>query len=197
MSFARLAISTATIEPLPAFNYINLPTRETATVLVQECIHNVFSVYPVLTGALIYGSLESVYQHNGQYSPPLAIWNIRLVLAISLLLRSGSKGDVDYQSACRHVAIALQQAETVLQPGVTTTTQAVLLLSLYSILDPAHFSSWYLLSIAVRVWIDIGLHQEPAHLKRPLHVVQNHRRLFYCIYSLDRYVLVTSSNTCD
>lgn len=189
MSFARLAISTATTEPLPVSDHISLPSREIATALVQACLRDVFSVYPVLTETLIYGYLESVYQHNGQYGSSLAIWNVRLAIAIGLLLRSRHKGDADYETACRHLAVALNHAETVLQPGIATTTQAVLLLLLYSILDPAHFSPWYLLSIAVRVWIDIGLHQEPAHLKRPSHVVQHHRRLFYCIYSLDRYVV--------
>ena len=167
MSFARLVMSMATIKELPVTDPLDLPARESTVGLVQICIDKVFALYPILTETSIYGSVESVYQHTGAYSSPNDIWNVRLVAAIGLLCNATTKGDTNHQMAIRHVTEALEQAEAVLQPGITSTTQAILLLFVYSIFDPVYFSPWYLLSIAVKVWLDIGLHQEPAHMKRP------------------------------
>jgi hypothetical protein len=195
MSFARLVLSTASLEDIPPSSNIAFPVRESAADLVQECVKNVFSVYPVLSETATYGSLEAAYRHAGQFCSSLDLWNVRLVIAIGLLCRSTSKDDMHYQSAVRHLSAALEHREAVLQPGSAEAIQAILLLVLYSLLDPAHFSVWYLVSVASRIWVDIGLHQEPVHLRRKSTTAQYHRRLFYCIYSLDRLVQKFGNNS--
>lgn len=187
MSFARLVLSTASVEEMPPPSINALPTRDVATTLVKECIQKVFVLYPVLSETAIFGSLEAAYQHGGNYCLPADRWNIRMVLAIALLCRSQSKGDVHYQSAVRHAAVALEQREAVIQPGSVAAVQAVLLLVIYSTLDPSHFSCWYLIGVASRIMVDIGLHQEGTEDARTKpSQLETRRRLFYCVYSLDR-----------
>ena len=170
-----------------------LPPRDLATTLVEECMHRVFSLYPILSDTAIFGSLEAVYQHDGHYCAALDRWNVRMVLAIALLCRSQTKDDAQYQSAVRHASIALEQRESVIQPGSVTTVQAVLLLVIYSVLDPSHYSSWYLIGVASRIMVDIGLHQEPSEeLRMKPSRLELRRRLFYCVYSLDRFGMTSS-----
>jgi hypothetical protein len=70
----------------------------------------------------------------------------------------------------------------------------MLLLAQYSFVDPARFRSWYLVGMAAKVAVDLGLHQDP-----PTEVLTNHdrldmrRRVFHCIYCLDRFVPFVSS----
>lgn len=195
MSFARLILTTASVSEMPQPSISMLPPREFGISLVQDCIQKIFVIYPVLSDSMIFGSMEAAYQHNGRYCPPQDCWNTRMVLAIASLCRSQAKGDIQYQNAVSHAAVALGQREAVLQPGSIATVQATLLLVIYSMMDPSHYSSRYLIGVAARVAVDIGLHQDPAadeqmRLKPPQ--LELRRRIFYCVYALDRSVELSS-----
>ncbi|MCJ1396389.1 hypothetical protein MMC18_009279 [Xylographa bjoerkii] len=188
MSFARLVLSTSSVEEMPRFSSNALPSRELGRELVQQCLKETFSLYPVLTDTAIFGSLDAVYQQRG-YSTVSHCWDVRLSFAIALLSRSRSKGDHLYRDAVRHASSALEVAEAVILPGSIASLQAIILLVLYSMLDPSHFNSWYLIGVASRVMADLGLHQEPAE---ELRVKESHlmlrRRIFSCVYTLDRAI---------
>jgi hypothetical protein len=114
-----------------------------------------------------------------------------MVLAIASASVSYHNNDKNHQRAWALVSEALTYAEEVLRPGSITGIQAILLLAQYSLVDPVRFRSWYLVGMAVKVAIDLGLHQDP-----PAEVLTNpdrldiRRRVFHCIYCLDRFVLV-------
>ena len=186
MSFARLVLSTSSVEEMPRFSSNTLPTRELGRELVQQCLQEMFSLYPVLTDTAIFGSLEAVYQQSGHHTA-LHHWDVRLSFAIALMSRSRSKGDLRYREAVCHASSALERAEAVILPGSIAGLQAILLLVLYSMLDSSHFNSWYLIGVASRVMVDLGLHQDPAE---ELRVKGSHlmlrRRIFACVYTLDR-----------
>ncbi|MCJ1386365.1 hypothetical protein MMC17_009491 [Xylographa soralifera] len=188
MSFARLVLSTSSVEEMPRFSSNALPPRELGRELVQRCLREMFSLYPVLTDTAIFGSLDAVYQQRG-YITALHRWDVRLSFAIALMSRSPSKGGQMYRDAVRHASSALEDAEAVILPGSIASLQAILLLVLYSMLDPSHFNSWYLIGVASRVMADLGLHQDPAEelrVKEP-HLILR-RRIFSCVYTLDRAI---------
>lgn len=114
---------------------------------------------------------------------------LRMVLAIASASVSEQNNDKMHQRAWAFVSEALTYAEEVLRPGSISGIQAILLLAQYSFVDPARFRSWYLVGMAAKVAIDLGLHQDP-----PTEVFTNHdrldirRRVFHCIYCLDRFV---------
>ena len=187
MSFARLALSTATIERLPAPASRDLPPRAVATAALQDCIQNIFVYCPVLSDTAVFGALEVAFEHGGHFSSPHDIWNLNMCLAIGFLTRSRAKDDAAYQKAVHHAAIALEQRETVVLPGALNRLQAIILLVLYSLLNPTHFDTWCLMGLAVRVMVDMGLHAESfqeTHTKRANAELRH--RLFNCIYILDR-----------
>lgn len=166
-----------------------LPPRDTAVTLVQYSLKEIFSLYPVLSETAVFGSLEAVYQRR-EYADPWDRWVIRMIFANSLISQSRSKGDPQYCEAVRHASSAMEVIEAVLHPGSVAGIRAVLLLVLYSMKDPSHFRSWYLIGVASRVTIDLGLHQEPSDdLRMKESQLQLRRRIFYCVYALDRYKL--------
>ena len=71
--------------------------------------------------------------------------------------------------------------------------KAVLLLGVYSMMRPAAPGVWYVLGTALRLAVDLGLHQENTpraeKLWDPL-ALDERRRLFWCTYSVDRQVCV-------
>ena len=188
MSFARLILSTSSVAELPHCPVIGFPPRDLAISLVQRYLESISIQYPVLTETSLYGSLDAVYQSHTR-ARPIDHWNIRLVLAIALASYSQSKDDTRYREAVHHVIAAMSQVEYVIQPGSMTGIQAVLLLALYSLVDPSHFSSWYLIGVAGRAMVDLGLHQDSAEelkVKEPQLGLRH--RIYQCVYCLDRLV---------
>lgn len=187
MSFARLVFSTASVNDLPAVSVDALPPREFAVALAEEALRKVLAFCPVLTNSAVFGALETAYQHEGRFCTPQERWNLRMVLALGSLCRSSKHGDAQYQSAVSHAAAAAEHREAVIHPGSIASLQSILLLVLYAIMDPSHFKPWYAVGIAARVMVDIGLHQDPpedTHLKPTQ--IELRRRIFHCVYMLDR-----------
>ena len=187
MSFARLVLSSATVERMPTFTNDMLPPRYAVTHLIQHYLENIFIWYPFLNEMKLFGSLDAVYQDGGRYATPMDQWTIRLVLAIALVSLSSRQGDTDYQNGVRHAALALKRAEMVVQPGSVQGIQSILLLAQYAMLDPLHFDSWYLIGAAARAMVDLGLHQDPQTNTLASDKELNlRRRVYHSIYTLDR-----------
>ena len=188
MSFARLVLSSASLETMPACTNDVLPPRYAVTPLVQHYLENIFVLYPFLDEMKLFGSLDALYQDGGRYASPMDHWTVRLVLAIAFMSLSGRQGDTDYQSGVRYAALALKRAEMVVQPGSVQGIQSILLLAQYAMLDSVHFNSWYLIGAAARAMVDLGLHQDPQNdtLTRDKEL-NLRRRVYHSIYTLDRF----------
>lgn len=133
--------------------------------------------------------MDAVYQSGGRFAKPFDHWIVRMVLAIAAASASHRHPNANYQSALSLVGDALEYAEDVLRPGSITGVQAILLLAQYSLVDPSHFRTWYLVGMAVRVTADLGLqHDPPSEVVTDTDRLEMRRRVFYSIYSLDRSV---------
>lgn len=137
--------------------------------------------------------MDAVYQANGRFAKPFDHWILRLVLATASASISYQHGDKSYRRALSLVVGAMQYAEDVLHPGSIMGIQAILLLAQYSLFDPRHFHSWYLVGMAVRVMVDLGLHHDlPSEVMTDASRLDIRRRVFHIIYSLDRYAYLSS-----
>jgi hypothetical protein len=101
-------------------------------------------------------------------------------------------------------ASAMLQLEAFLSQskGGLEELQAVLLLASYALLRPVSPGLWYIVGVAVRLAVDLGLHCEDAEQElkprppgpktekegRKEWVRDMRRRLWWCVYSLDRLV---------
>lgn len=189
MSFARLVLSTSSVLDMPKFVNNVLPQRYEITPLINHYMENIHTLYPFLSEPKLFQSVDTVYQDNGRHALPIDRWTVRLVLATAIASLSRQRDDTGYQDAVRHAAAALEEIEAVVHPGSVVGIQAILQLVLYAMLDPGHFNSWYLIGLASRVMVDIGLHQDPPEELRLKQPELNMRlRVYDCVYALDRSV---------
>lgn len=189
MSFARLVLSTSSDEDMPIFKVNLLPQRHAITPLIQHYLENIHILYPFLSETKLFAAIDALYQENGRYASPLDHWVTRMVLAISYGSLSRRRGDTAYQDGVRQAAGAFEYIESVVHPGSVTGIQAMLLMVLYSMLDPHHFHSWYLIGLSSRAMVDIGMHQDPpaeSRLRASDHDLG--KRVFASVYALDRSV---------
>ncbi|TID30367.1 hypothetical protein CANINC_001069 [Pichia inconspicua] len=70
--------------------------------------------------------------------------------------------------------------------------QAMLCLTLFSLMRPCIPGVWYLLGSSLRLCVDLNLHNEANNLSSSLdpYTIDFRRRLFWCCYSLDRQICV-------
>jgi hypothetical protein len=196
MSFARLLLCVSTLKELPKFEPAPLPPRYTAMPLIQKYLDQIFVILPFFSETEFMTSMSSVYQESGRQATPFDHYCFLMVLAIAAAANSKVKGDESNKMAHRYVSAALECAEVVLHPGSRAGLQAMLFLLQYSLLDPEHFDSWYLTGMAARVVVDLGLHQElPPESKTSKGLLDMRRRLFYCVYAVDRQVSTALERT--
>lgn len=190
-SFANLLLSLSVAEPIPDLpSSSSLPTRHEIAPLLQHYFERFYPQLPFFNETSFWASVDSVYQSGGRFAKPIDHWFLRMVLAISCASTYYRIGDKSYQRALSFVSGALPFAEDVLRPGSIMGIQAILLLAQYSLVDPKHFRPWYIVGMAVRVMLDLGLHQDPPAEDLPSEErLDMRRRVFHCVYCLDRFVL--------
>lgn len=135
------------------------------------------------TSAVAGGVAEKDYQHHAD------LYFLYMVFAIATAMssRSDTLPERYHASAMLHMDGLFSTIS--LTNNRLDGLKGILLLALYSIMRPAAPGVWYVLGSALRLAIDLGLHQEntPKAEKTldPL-VVDERRRLWWCTYALDR-----------
>jgi hypothetical protein len=165
----------------------DLPPRYAAQPLIQHFLNTIYIILPIFEETSFYSSVDAVYSADPQKATNLDHWIVRMVLAISSAMRSQQRGDTHYSDAVGHICGALEVSEQVLHPGSIWSIQALLLLVIYAMVDPAHFDSWTLIGAASRMMIDLGMHQDPSKsVKMSKAKLELRRRVFWCVHALDR-----------
>jgi Fungal specific transcription factor domain/Fungal Zn(2)-Cys(6) binuclear cluster domain len=189
MSFARLLLAASQTGDMGQRDTRSMPSRYMLTPTLQFYLHEIIVLLPFITETQVMTAISAVYGDYGRRPTPMHHWTYRMVLAIVSVYWSQDRGDANWHLAQQHVAAALCHAEDVLHPGSIAGVQAILLLVQYSMLDPELFSCWHLIGFASRVMVDLGLHNEPAaEVQMSKDDVEMRRRVFYCVYTLDRAI---------
>lgn len=189
MTFARLVLTATVNDALPETAPFDLPPRPTAHNIIQFYMTNIYSLFPCFSETALLTILDDVYQQDGRFIKNSDYFLFYMVLAIGSSAQCQVLHDERYADGVKFISKALEYADSALAPGYIVQIQSLLLLTQYSMLDPAHFDSWHLIGFTARAVVDLGLHQDPptsaAYEKAALDM---RRKLFYCVYSLDRYV---------
>lgn len=192
MTFARLVLAAATNDKVPDPTEDSFPTRTDAAATIDYYMNNVYALFPCFPRDHVFNVLDAFYQQDERVKEKLQdsdYWLLYMVLAIGYSAQSRNKDDECYCRGLDFVARALPFADKALMPGYPTQISSLILFTQYSMLDPAHFDSWYLIGFASRAVVDLGFHQDPPQLQVPDKNAQDlRRRMFYCVYALDRYV---------
>ncbi|KAH9987438.1 fungal-specific transcription factor domain-containing protein [Xylariaceae sp. FL0662B] len=189
MTFARLVLAAASNDSLPDTQNWTMPPRHEAMALVQHYMTNIYSLFPAFAETALYTALDQIYSLQDRIIKDADCWLAYMVLAIGSTAQSQVKNDNYYVNGLRFVSRALEHADRALRPGYTTQIQSLILLTQYSMLDPAHFDSWHLIGFTCRAVVDLGFHQDPPPEQlSDKAVLDMRRKTFYCVYSLDRSI---------
>ncbi|KAI1355706.1 fungal-specific transcription factor domain-containing protein [Xylaria sp. FL0043] len=84
---------------------------------------------------------------------------------------------------------ALQHLFTARESKTTQNVEAMLLLVLYHIRSSS-YGIWYMIGLAMRTCIDLGLHTRRHESNLDRYTIQMRRRLFWSVYSLERTIAI-------
>jgi hypothetical protein len=208
---------SARTKPVP------FPSRALGLQLVGLYIHNSNSMYPILDRHELQELFEK--SHTSQALEPRELYTLGMVFAIgaSIYLTVDSddltnelsledSGEFkkyqpeDYHAnAMIHLQASLTGNAQRRSEAALDELQAVLLLAAYALLRPAAPGLWYIVGIAVRRALDLGLHNEdslPAigddHEAQPSETTKDwKRRLWWCSYSFDRLISTCVAKPCS
>ncbi|EXM24111.1 hypothetical protein V3481_001155 [Fusarium oxysporum f. sp. vasinfectum] len=196
MTFARLVLAATTNDALPESGQARLPPRQTAHVLVQHYMDNVYSLFPCFSETSLLTALDDIYQEDTRTIKDSDYWMVYMVLAIGSTVQSKRSQDTHYLTGLEYASRAMNHADGALTPGYVTQIQSLLLLTQYAMLDPAHFDSWHLIGFTARAIVDLGFHQDPPLSSVPDKAsLDMRRKIFYCVYALDRAISMVHART--
>ncbi|KAJ4196860.1 Zn(2)-C6 fungal-type domain-containing protein [Fusarium falciforme] len=196
MTFARLVLAATTNDALPESPESRLPPRHIAQGIVQHYIENVHSMYPCVAEMSLLTAIDDLYQQDDRAIRDSDCWMVWMVLAIGSAVQSQRNQDEHYRNGVEYVTRAMSYADGALAPGYVTQIQSLLLLTQYAMLDPAHFDSWHLIGFTARAIVDLGFHQDPPQSAvSDKTALDMRRRIFYCVYALDRSISMVHART--
>jgi len=185
MTFARLVLAASINDQIPDPQTNHLPAEPTTRSLIEYYLQHVYSLYPAFPESSLTSLVDGLYQEPPRPVRSSEAWLFWMVLAIGSAAQSRKTGDQYYRNGLEFVARALPHADRALMPGHVAQLLSLLLLTQYSMVDPTHFDSWYLIGFTCRAAIDLGFHQDPAS-SQSSQDLERRRRTFYCIYAFDR-----------
>ncbi|KAK8123606.1 hypothetical protein PG999_003524 [Apiospora kogelbergensis] len=119
------------------------------------------------------------------------IFKLYMVYAIGAMLlqltdkHTSSPPESYYMSALQHI-FAARESRT------TQNIEAMALLVLYHLRSPSSFGIWYMIGLAMRTSIDLGLHMRRNEDKlADGGEIQMRRRLFWSVYALERIIAIS------
>ncbi|KAL8376676.1 hypothetical protein RB595_007679 [Gaeumannomyces hyphopodioides] len=189
MTFARLLLAAATMDPLPEPMSEGPPPRQVAQMLVKYYLMHIYSLYPFFAEFSVHSSLDNLYQDERRLAKHPDCWLLYMIFAIASAAQSRTLHDDYYRSGVEFVGQAMRFADRALMPGKETQIRSLILLTQYSMFDPAHFDSWHLIGFTARAIVDLGFHQDPpATEPMDKDKLNMRRKIFYSVYALDRSI---------
>ncbi|KAK4231416.1 positive regulator of purine utilization [Podospora fimiseda] len=208
----------------PTIHPATFPSKEIGLKLVNLYFEHANPQMPVLHRVEFMEMFEQAYAEEGRVRGSRELYVLNMVFAIGAgIILADSKGDSSntrsdmsspgsrqcqpeeyHASAIVHLEVCLSSG------GGLEELQAVLLLANFALLRPVPPGLWYIIGVAVRLAVDLGLHYEDgkdiqtglenstAHQSESLakergrreYVRDMRRRLWWCTYSFDRLVSV-------
>jgi hypothetical protein len=131
------------------------------------------------------GKLDHFAGHNATpISIFTAVFHISMAFSLAATVLTRKK-NYDFSPA-RFQRMAMSTASETFSNISVTSLQAILLLTVQSLVEPAGINVWTLTHIAISHCIDLGLHREPTESEVPRDATTILRFIFYTVYSLDR-----------
>lgn len=126
---------------------------------------------------------------DGDSQSRLAVFFSYMVFAVALLTLQKHDATGVPTSLCeRYYSAALHCLDTIGLPADLEGVQVLLLIAQYSYLHPSVFCTWKTVGMAMRLAVELGLHNDPPPGKLDPLTLDTRRRVFWVAYSMDRTV---------
>ncbi|KAK8022344.1 C6 transcription factor [Apiospora rasikravindrae] len=173
------------------------PSDELGSSILSAYFSQIHPRYPFLDPAEVWvlhnerTALAATPVPNLTKQQRFGIFKLYMVYAIGAMLlqltekHTSSPPESYYMSALQHI-FAARESRT------TQNIEAMALLVLYHLRSPSSFGIWYMIGLAMRTSIDLGLHMRRNEDKLDSREeIQMRRRLFWSVYALERTIAIS------
>ncbi len=178
---------------------VSLPTREGAQGLVRAYFRFANLSLPLLHEQMFRKRLEHVFTISQSDQDPdglgaedkIALFFVFEVFAVALLtLQKHDPSRIPVSLADRYHRTALKALTEAGLPNGLEGVQALLLLAQYSYHHPTVWDVWKTVGAALRLAVELGLHQDPSAESSDYLTLDTRRRTFWVAYAMDRNISI-------
>ncbi|KAH8881061.1 hypothetical protein GQ53DRAFT_735946 [Thozetella sp. PMI_491] len=191
LSSAGYNVSTPSRQPDFQSRSVHPPTDLAGRQMLEAYFEKIHPRYPFLQ------KLELLRLHTRRYEPlsstphdRFGAFKLNLVYAIGATLLKLTEPYSETQAE-GFFAVALQHVSSARQSHTLHSIEAMALLVLYSLRSPTNAGIWYMIGLAMRTCIDLGLHLEASYAVEPPFQSERKRRLFWSVYLLERIIALS------
>ncbi|OIW23405.1 hypothetical protein CONLIGDRAFT_624528 [Coniochaeta ligniaria NRRL 30616] len=188
-------VQPVTVEELMAKRVKEPPSDELGSKLIRAYITQLHSRYPFLDTRELWE-----LHHDGVVSATLrseamtreqrfGIFKLYLVYAIGATLlqlteKAACSPESFYMTALQHISAARESR-------TTHNIEAMTLLVVYHLRSTSSHGIWYMIGLAMRTCIDLGMHRKANERGLSGDDVDRRRRLFWTVYYLERMIAIS------
>ncbi|KAJ5668925.1 hypothetical protein N7462_009995 [Penicillium macrosclerotiorum] len=169
------------------------PTDEMGSKILETYFRRLHSRYPFLDRSQLWNlheerwKLAKIKREDLSKSDRFAIFKLNIVYAIGATMLQLSE-KYAYTAPERFYTTALQYVPTMCEARSIENIEAMVLLVVYHLRTASSHGMWYMIGLAMRTAIDLGLHRKANEINMDPFTVQMRRRLFWVVYYLERVV---------
>ncbi|CAK7264688.1 hypothetical protein SEPCBS57363_001207 [Sporothrix epigloea] len=175
--------------PPPAMGDDGVGDEEHVALLVDFYFAHSNTLYPIVVREKFMATLSRMQSDPARAAAgaltPLDLFRVWMVLAIGSTAFS-SVSLADESEPMLYYNKALQYVEDALAMNEMAALEVLTLQVSYSFFNQLGPNTWFLVGMAARVALGCGLHTASAYDKLPTDVAEQRRRIFFCIYMMDR-----------
>ncbi|CAK7210407.1 hypothetical protein SBRCBS47491_000774 [Sporothrix bragantina] len=154
--------------------------------------------YPFLQPAELWTLHHARYEHAPAAATGLSlaqrygIFKLYMVYAIGATLLQLTEKTIESDlSPERFYMTALQHMAAAREPRTVQNIEAMTLLVIYHLRSASGLGLWYMIGLAMRTCIDLGMHRRSHEQGLSSEGVQARRRLFWTVYALERVIAMS------
>ncbi|KAH8812618.1 fungal-specific transcription factor domain-containing protein [Xylogone sp. PMI_703] len=166
-----------------------LPPKADATRLTDFYWAHSHTLYPIIYKNEFMKVLWRIYEdpQDPHAQSPLWLFRIWMIFAIGSTAYS-SVSLVDESESVIFFNRAMTYFEGALGCGDMAALEALMLQVSYSFFNRIGPNTWFLVGVAARMAIGMGLHAASTYQNLPVNVSEHRKRLFFSLYMMDRVV---------
>ncbi|KAJ5933523.1 hypothetical protein N7454_005852 [Penicillium verhagenii] len=179
---------------------LEFPNDETGTKILETYFLRLHSRYPFLDRKRTWelhnerDRFTKIKREDLTQADRYAIFKLNLIYGIgsTMLQMNGNKSYLTFSPPERYYMTALQYyMPAICEARSIENIEAMVLLVVYHLRTTSSHGMWYMIGLAMRTAIDLGLHRKANERNMDPFTAQMRRRLFWTVYYLERVVAMS------